>query len=145
MTASELAALLHGREYRNEITLAEEASAKASGLVVAFGASDDLMEFRGAINDEVGAYDGTTVRIDGEGIAPTWPADSDEGWSESEAEDYFRRKAAGFKEIHAIWSPQDMPDTSWRFATAIPHATFDVMEDGDIYCRGIVFSLTNLG
>jgi hypothetical protein len=63
MDAKALAALLTGREYRQEITRAEEADAKAAGLVVAFGASDDLLEFRGAIDDEVGCYDGPEAPI----------------------------------------------------------------------------------
>lgn len=49
MTAKELAALLNGREYRNEITKAEASDTKASGLVVVFGSGDVLMVFRGAI------------------------------------------------------------------------------------------------
>ena len=58
MTKEELAALINGRKYRHELTDKEEKAAKDARLVVVFGASDDLMEFRGAINDECGAYDG---------------------------------------------------------------------------------------
>lgn len=54
---------LEGREYRKEITKEEEEEAKAAGIVVAFGASDDLVELRGAINDEFGAYDGLDKTI----------------------------------------------------------------------------------
>lgn len=50
--------MLNGREYGDEITREEEAMAKAHGLVVVFGYSDDNMEFCGAITDEVGCYDG---------------------------------------------------------------------------------------
>jgi len=144
MNPTEFAALLNGREYGDEITKDEEQQAKAAGLVVVFGASDDLVELLGAINDEVGAYDGTTLRICPEGLLPEWPADSDEGWSEDEAEDYFRRKALGVHAIEAVWSPSE-PACSWAFKTAVPHAAFDVMEDGELYCRGIVFSLADLG
>ena len=42
MTAKELAELLNGREYGNEITSDEEKLAKESGLVVVFGYSDDM-------------------------------------------------------------------------------------------------------
>lgn len=56
MTKEILAAQLTGREYGSEMSTQEEAAAKAAGLVVIFGASDDLMEFRGAIHDE--AYPG---------------------------------------------------------------------------------------
>ena len=57
MIKEELAALINGREYTHELT-DKEKSAKDARLVVVFGASEDLMEFRGAINDECGAYGG---------------------------------------------------------------------------------------
>lgn len=144
MNASELAAILNGREYGSEITKAEEAQAKAAGLVVVFGYSDDNVELRGAIEDEIGAYDGTTFRVCSYGLLPNWPADSDEGWSENEAEEYFRRKLAGFTTIEAVWCPDGDEGMSWAYHTEIPHATFDVMEDGEVYCRGIVFALADV-
>jgi hypothetical protein len=58
MTKEQLAALLNGREYGSEITREESAQAAKDGLVVLFGASDDLAEFRGAIHDEHGCWDG---------------------------------------------------------------------------------------
>lgn len=39
---------LDGRKYGNELTRDEEKKLKDLGLVVVFGASDDLCEFRGA-------------------------------------------------------------------------------------------------
>lgn len=68
MNAKELAALLNGREYRKEITEEEVAQAKQSGLVVVYGASDDLMEFCGAIHDEVGCFDGWIAYLNSEGL-----------------------------------------------------------------------------
>jgi hypothetical protein len=62
------AARLNGRAYQSEITRAEEAEARAAGLVVVFGASDDLIELRGAIEGEVDAYDGGEVAITRAGI-----------------------------------------------------------------------------
>ena len=46
MTKEELAAMLNGREYGKEITKAEEEKAKANGLVVIYGYSDDNVELR---------------------------------------------------------------------------------------------------
>ena len=45
-------------EYRYELTKEQEKEAKELGLVVVFGASDDLMEFRGALDEEFGCPDG---------------------------------------------------------------------------------------
>lgn len=142
MNAQELAAALHGREYGDEITQAEEAAAKAAGLVVVFGASDDLLEFRGAIHDEIGANDGTTARVTAEGPLKDWESvDHDD---EDAAADYFRRKALPGVDIVATWAPKDEPTLSWRISTTPPHATFDVMEDGETFCRGIVFALADI-
>ncbi|HET8685200.1 MAG TPA: hypothetical protein VFM18_00895 [Methanosarcina sp.] len=68
MNSKELAALLNGRQYRAEITKDEECQATQNNLVVVFGASDDLMEFRGAIDDELGAWEGTTAYLTKDGL-----------------------------------------------------------------------------
>lgn len=144
MTKEQLAALLNGRQYRSEITDEEAAAAKAAGLLVIFGASDDLVEFRGFISDEIGAYNGTTFRLCPEGLLPEWPNTSDEGWDESEAEDYFRRKALGFVDIEALW---DEGGYSWVISppSTLPHATFVIKEEGEPdFCRGIVIDMADL-
>ena len=50
------------------MTNEQEQAAKQNNLLVLFGASDDLLEMRGAIRDEVGAYDGGeyALALDGE-------------------------------------------------------------------------------
>lgn len=48
---------LNGREYGSELTDEEADQIKSIGLVVAFGYSDDNVEFRGAFNDEVGGWE----------------------------------------------------------------------------------------
>ena len=48
MNKEELAKLLDGRKYGSELSHEEGLAAEAAGLVVVFGASHDLMEFRGA-------------------------------------------------------------------------------------------------
>ena len=42
--------------------------AKENGLVIVYGASDDLMEFDGAIYDEGGCFDGGRVYFDRDGV-----------------------------------------------------------------------------
>lgn len=133
MNAQELAAKLNGREYTQEITKAEEQEAKASGLVVVFGASDDLMEFRGAINDEIGAYEGA--------IAPITPTGLLTNDCDDEDCPYFAALKGRAAVIDALW---DEDGYSWIYKTIIPHATFDILEDGERYCRGIVFALADI-
>jgi hypothetical protein len=143
MTAQEFAALLNGREYGHEITKAEEERAHIAGLVVVFGHSDDNVELRGCINDEVGAYDGTTLRITKSGhLLPDWESVNHD--DEDEAQEYFRKKFAGVRTIEAVWCPAGDPGLSWAYETTIPHATFLINEDGGPFCRGIVFHLSDV-
>ena len=139
MTKEELAAQLNGIEYpaHRAITKDHIAAAKDAGLVIVFGASDDLMEFEGASREEIGCYDGGTALVDLQGVLPD--RDSLEG--DEELQEYFMRKPLA-KTIEALWCKE--PGYSWTYKTDIPHATFEVMDDGEHYCRGIVFSLTDL-
>jgi len=136
VTAKEMAQLLNGREYGDEMTTDMERLAKDSGLLIVFGYSDDNMEFRGILSDEVGCYDGRAYLFDAEGVLPNW----DDIEDEKTAEDYFRRKKQA-KSIEAIW---DQDGYSWTYKTDVPHETFDILEDGEKYCRGIVIHKDDL-
>ena len=135
MTKEELAGALNGREYGLEITRDEVDIARKSGLIVIFGSSDDNMEFCGAINDEVGCYDGGTVFIYTE----------TKKLFESECNDddcpYAEQHKARCLTIDAVWCGGE---ASWTYETDIPHATFNIYEDGQLYCVGIVFEVSSL-
>lgn len=133
MNNQELAAKLNNREYRNETTNSEEREAKKAGLVIVFGASDDLMEFRGAIHDEFDCYGGGSVYLTHVGLLT----------NECENEDcpHFERLKKTATTINAVWGTEGY---SWVYKTAIPHATFDILEDGEKYYRGIVFALADV-
>jgi hypothetical protein len=139
MNKEELAKLLDGRDYRVELTDAEEKKAKAAGLVVVFGASDDLMEFRGAIHDEFGCGDEGDALVDAKGLLP----ERDQIEEDDELEKYFARKKTATK-ITGYFAKEGAAAT-WTYKTSIPHAKFKIMEDGEAYCQGIVFSLSDLG
>lgn len=136
MTKEEFAKKLDGREYREEITREEAAEAKKNNLVVVFGASDDLMEFRGAIYDEIGVWEGGVVSIDKNGLITNQ--------CDNEFCPYFLALKESATKIAAIWNPPEYAHVSWEYKTYIPHAKFSVMEDGKVYCRGIVFSLDDV-
>jgi len=142
VTKEQLAAKLNDREYTREITREEEDQAKQAGLVVVFGYSDDNIELRGAIDDEYGAYKGTTIMVDREGIVPVWEYMIGTEVEEAEFEKYFQRKQHA-KKIKAIWNAE-LDQFAWTFETEIPHATFEILEDAVNYCRGIVFSIDDL-
>jgi hypothetical protein len=133
-----LAGLLTGREYGKEIAKEEEQQAKAAGLIVIFGGSDDLMEFRGFVHDERGYYPGRVALIDASGLLPVREDVEDDG----ELKDLFARQP-GARAIEAMWSAED--GYSWTYRTDVPHATFEIVEDGEPYCRGIVIDVADLG
>jgi len=137
MTKEELAAQLTGLEYPTRIPGSLIVAAQSAGLVILCGASDDLMEFYGARREEIGCYDGGTAFVDIEGVLPD--RDCLDG-DEKIAEYVHRQKSA--KSIEALWCKEE--GYSWTYKTEIPHATFEVVEDGEPYCRGIVFALADL-
>ena len=77
MTPQQFAQMLNGREYCKEITKEECVLAKQHGLVVMFGGSDDLMEIRGIVDDELSAWDGLTVHFNHDGLIENGCSDED--------------------------------------------------------------------
>jgi hypothetical protein len=142
MTINEWAEKLTGREYREELTKEEEHALKADGLIAAFGASDDLLEFRGALHDEVGAWDSAMVKL----------AEIKKGGKIiilDDEEDWVQVKPLYIRKVFAIWNPIGLDGevwASWHIRIyGVPQATFDIMEDGELYCRGIVFEARHIG
>ena len=125
----EIAKMLDGREYRSEVTKEEAAVFKKEGIVVVYGASDDLTEFEGAIYDEYGA--GKTIYFNELGRI-----------IQNECCDdcpYFEKIVQT-----APWYLRSTEELPWGWFTNIPHASFTVIEDGEEYGKGIVFSKHDL-
>lgn len=138
MTREELAETLNGREYRKEMSREEEKAAEASGLLVIYGASDDLTIFSGTIRDERGAWDGATHILleNGEFF------DRDELHDQMVKKGYIAPKTA--MQIDAEWCP-NYYECSWMITPNVPHSKFHIMEDGDVYCVGAVVEFTPNG
>lgn len=141
ITKEDLAKLLNGKDYREEIAPELLLQAKENGLVIVYGHSDDLMEIEGAISDEGGCYDGGEFRIDRDGIVPDREM-MEEDEDDDEAMDAWLQRKKAAKKIEAVWGAKNQP--AWTYKTKIPHATFNVMEDGEVQCRGLVFNITDL-
>ena len=131
-----IAAALDGRDIDHEIACFEEKLAKEAGLVVVYGYSDDIAVFVGAINDEVSCYDGGEIYIDKSGIMQ-----EPDLLNSCNGCPYFQKAKEDGKLIKAVWGNNGI---SWTYETTIPHSTFEIMEDGEVYCRGIVFKLSDL-
>ena len=136
LTKETLAKQLNGRQIGAEISSEESKAAAEAGLVVVYGASDDLVEFAGAIDDERGG-----------------PGDlllTKQGLLEEHEDDYCECKFCGYKDakkqahtIEAFWCKDKTYSWTYR-ANTIPHASFDILEGTEKYCRGIVFALKSL-
>lgn len=124
MEIKEFAQMINGKQYGYpQFTKEELQIAKDNGFVIVYGASDDLMEFDGAIQGEGGCYDGGTVWFDRNRV-------------------YNGDGTAGDRCIEALWCTED--DITWTYKTDIPHETFMIYEGDEAYCRGIVFSINDL-
>ena len=119
----ELAARLNGCEYGCEVGMEDEDFAEVRGLVIVYGYSDDNVELQGAVSDELGCYDGGEFWINHKGELA------------GSAQD-------GYKRVECVWCGPS--GASWEYRTEIPHETFNVYEDGELYCVGIVFDLLDV-
>lgn len=132
MTAKELAALLNGRRYGYELDGLDMKAIRDAGLVIAYGASDDLLEFEGAIYEECGAWEDTTVRIyAGEIIEDEYNCRNCRLYK-------LTMKSAHW--VSAVWCKGMY---TWFIDTDMPHETFDIIENGELFCRGIVFDVAD--
>jgi len=144
VTKEEMAAKLGGREYGDEITREEEKLAKESGLFVIFGYSDDNLEIRGVQNDEFGCYNGRTFLLDEKGILPATRLEDLDFESEEEVRDFLKRKDLAH-ELRAIWCDTSSPDLPpWTYSIDVPHASFNIYEDGELVCIGLVIAAEDL-
>ena len=130
MNIKEFAEMINGKEYNYpQFTEEEIQTAKDNGFVIVYGASDDLMEFDGAIYAEAGCFGGGEVYFDKTGAI---------------GEEFENSKC-----IEALWCDDDIKDENgglitWTYKTDIPHETFMIYEDGSSYCRGIVFNINDI-
>lgn len=137
MTAKELAEMLSGREYGMEISGQESRLAAESGLIALYGYSDDNVEIVGAFRDEVGAYNGATIFLTKTGVLQDPACDCTENCNCP----YFVRAKDTAKTVEAVWGEGGV---SWTFRTDIPHEKFNIYEDGELFCVGIVLSVDAL-
>ena len=116
-----VASKLNGLQYPRDDEIKElREQCKKDGIVICYGASDDLMELDGAIYNEYDVWEGGTVCFD-------------ENGNEASANNYYP--------ITAIWG---QGNTSWQYEFAPKHEEFTIYEDDEVYCIGIVFFADDL-
>jgi hypothetical protein len=135
MTKEELAKMLNEREYLNEMTAKEEVEAKVNNLVVVFGYSDDNIEFRGAISEEISMWQEKTIKINHEGLVLN-QCDEDDC-------PYFDKLYRSTKNYITVKFNDKAKENEyfWTIQTNLPFASFDIKNDGELFCKGIVFDI----
>lgn len=149
MTVKELAARLDGREYREVPDAEDRRIANESGLVVIYGASDDLFEIDGALHAERGDFEGGVFYLARFGLVEM-PVGMDCGDYSCPAyqrlsKELTIRQTAALK-ITAVWHDEGNPCWTYKLESTrdIPHEMFRIMEDGEVYCEGVVLRLEDL-
>jgi len=127
--------MLNGREYGKEITKDEEKQAAEAGLLVLYGYSDDNVEIAGAYNDEASAYGGAVIHLTRTGVLQ----EPDCEWDDCP---YYSAACNAAKSVKAVWHDEGGP--CWTFETDVPHETFNIYEDGGLFCVGLVLSVEDL-
>lgn len=138
----QVAQQLDGQQYPNHVSRETEELAKTHGIVIVFGRSDDLVEFRGAIHDEDSAWEGGVTLIDLEGVVPI-NADgtfrSDEPNSIQKCRPLIARLDRAIA-VTVFWGQGEWT-WSYKLPDGIEYETFGVYDDDEHYCQGLVFKL----
>ena len=137
--SKEFAMLINGRECGDETTLGENMLARDNGLIVVYGCSDDMMLVDGYIDDVIGVWEGGTVGIG------THDVDCEFGFFVGNEDDYPIRNVNGDTHVRdCIVAVYSTTGVAWEYRTNIPHETFDVMDGGTLYCKGIVIDIRDI-
>jgi len=136
MTRDAAAAFLNGSEYADVGTPSHLRAMKAAGLVAVYGLSNDLIELRGAIDEEVEALRGGVVSILPDGII--------DGSCTQDHCPYRERLVRGASTVTGVFDDDAAQGHVWRFETDLPHTTFETLDNGEPFCLGVVVSLEDV-
>ena len=144
MKKEELAQLLDGIQNGAEIDDYEQIQAEKNRLLVCF-ISDDLLKLRGLIFDEfvVDEKDTKYHLYIGEGGDLTCISQIEIEEIKEILEGYNIDFILPKIPIKIQWCPEELA-CLWLIKTDIPHATFDIYDDRELYCRGIVLELSDI-
>lgn len=135
MIKQKLAEMLNGMQYNSHIDMDIIELAKSFGYVIIYGHSDDLMEICGAIDGEVNCFEGGEAYFLHSNLLEFV-------CGEEYPECPYIQKC--IKDAHVVKAIWDNGEYAWTYETTIPHVTFDIMEDEEKYCRGIIFDINDI-
>lgn len=136
MEIGDFAKKIDGVEYGELIHIKNKfaVEAKDNGFVIVYGASDDLIEFDGAYQEEVYiGMDGGIGTFDFDGT-------SDDGKKHNhKVVGYWCGKVNG-KQIKS-WEPTQ---AVWEISVSMPSEPFNIYEDGEVFCVGCIFKISDM-
>lgn len=137
MNKEDLATTLSGCDYKEfEAKLKTvQKDAEESGLVIVYGASDDLMELRGALDNEYGCFNGGTFYLTKAGVIEQ----KDDICNRC---DLYKNSLEQAHKLVAKWCDGEW---CWSYEIDVPYAKFGIYDGEDNYCEGIVFEVEALG
>lgn len=145
MNAKELAAQLNGMAVGGKMA-AQIDAAEDNDLVIAYCTPNELFELKGAGDTDSDVYESTDLCVfvfDEEYCL----FDRQSLGDKDDADDYeFTAHEAAEKGniIQAIAQPAEVPGAAWFIKPSFAHESFDLMQDGKLFCRGAVFAASAL-
>jgi len=147
MNTKEWAEKLNNIEYPADEIWDMRKELENDGIVVVYGASDDLMELEGAIYDEYEAYDEETYYWFGKSFVSNDKINEFLNYVDDDfyafkplIEPLFEKNSE-----RSYITSKPGKDCQFEYETNIPNVEwFDVMEDGELYCKGFVFNKNDL-
>lgn len=146
LTKEKLAEMLDGRDLTHEYDSPTWREAYDNNLVVLFGHSDDLIEVRGAVHDEIYSYgdENLALVLAGEKI------DDEEDVTNMDipavlplSDEY--NQSNNPRLITVRYGSEENTQADWEFDTVMPHATFMLNLNGrKFFCKGIVIDLDEI-
>ena len=136
----DLVELIGDLEYGDDIPANADKLAETIGAAIIYGYSDDGVMVDGVVSDQGSAYDSNTLWLDRKGFLPInedLTLQNDEPATVDECREIVKRFDSAVK-LKAIWGDTGL---AWRYETEVEHCTFEIREDGEVWCRGIVFLL----
>ena len=135
----DLVELIGDLEYGDDIPADADKLAETIGAAIIYGYSDDGVMVDGVVSDQGSAYDSNTLWLDRKGFLPINEdlTLDDEPATVDECREIVKRFDSAVK-LKAIWGDTGL---AWRYETEVEHRTFEIKEDGEVWCRGIVFLL----